>query len=60
MTGDSLFATKVEYFLTWNCRHINNAAIKPLLRVVCAEEGYECPEICTPLELLSEEIDYVP
>lgn len=22
---------------------------------VCAEAGYDCPEICTPLELLSEE-----
>ncbi len=45
---------KMDYFLTWNCRHINNATIKPVLRKVCADFGYICPEICTPLELLVE------
>jgi hypothetical protein len=44
----------VDYFLTWNCRHINNAAMKPVIRSICAVAGYTCPEICTPLELLSE------
>jgi hypothetical protein len=46
--------------LTWNCRHIDNAALRPLLRSVCAAAGYRCPEICTPLELLAEEDDDVP
>ncbi len=45
----------IDYLLTWNCRHINNAAVKPLLRLICAKAGYQCPEICTPLELLKEE-----
>ncbi len=45
----------VDYLLTWNCRHINNAATKPIVRSICAVAGYTCPEICTPLELLSEE-----
>lgn len=45
----------VDYLLTWNCRHINNAAAKPIVRSLCAIEGHACPEICTPLELLSEE-----
>jgi predicted nucleic acid-binding protein len=50
----------IDYLLTWNCRHIDNAALRPLLRSVCALAGYRCPEICTPLELLVEEVDNVP
>jgi hypothetical protein len=50
----------VDYLLTWNCRHIDNAATKPLIRAICATAGYQCPEICTPLELLSEDRDHVP
>jgi hypothetical protein len=50
----------LDYLLTWNCRHIDNAVTKPLVRSICAIAGYRCPEICTPLELLSEEQDYVP
>ncbi len=46
---------EVDYLLTWNCRHIDNAATKPIIRSICAVEGYPCPEICTPVELLSEE-----
>lgn len=45
----------VDYLLTWNCRHIANAEMKPLMRSVCAVHGYICPEICTPLELMGEE-----
>ena len=50
----------LDYLLTWNCRHIDNAATKPLIRSICAIVGYPCPEICTPLELLSEDHDHVP
>ncbi len=46
---------EMDYLLTWNCRHIDNAATKPIIRSICAVVGYTCPEICTPLELLSEE-----
>jgi len=45
----------IDYLLTWNCRHIDNAVTKPVIRSICAVAGYPCPEICTPLELLSEE-----
>ena len=48
---------RMDYLLTWNCRHIDNAATKPIIRSVCAAAGHLCPEICTPLELLSEESD---
>jgi len=47
----------IDYLLTWNCRHIDNAAKKPLIRKTCAEHGYVCPEICTPLELMGDDND---
>ena len=34
----------VDYLLTWNCRHLDNAERKPLVRSVCAVAGYRCPE----------------
>lgn len=42
----------MDYLLTWNCRHIDNAETKPIMRSVCAARGYSCPEICTPEELM--------
>ncbi|MBI4726385.1 type II toxin-antitoxin system VapC family toxin [candidate division TA06 bacterium] len=42
----------IDYLLTWNCRHIDNPATKPLVRRVCSTEGYLCPEICTPIEIM--------
>jgi len=39
------------FLLTWNCRHLDNPAIKPRVRDVCEQRGYRCPEICTPLEI---------
>jgi predicted nucleic acid-binding protein len=50
---------EIDYLLTWNCRHIDNAAVKPIIRSICVTAGYTCPEICTPLELLSQEQDDV-
>jgi len=43
---------RIDYLLTWNCRHLDNAEIKPLIRAVCSKHGYICPEICTPEELM--------
>ena len=48
-----------DYLLTWNCRHIDNPGTKPLVRAICVSAGYACPEICTPLELLSEDVENV-
>jgi hypothetical protein len=45
-------AHSMDYLVTWNCRHIDNAETKPLIRSVCAVHGYTCPEICTPEELM--------
>jgi predicted nucleic acid-binding protein len=41
----------MNYLLTWNCAHINNAEQRPRIRKICSAFGYECPEICTPNEL---------
>jgi hypothetical protein len=45
----------MDYLLTWNCRHIDNAETKPVIRSVCAKLGYACPEICTPEELMGDQ-----
>jgi hypothetical protein len=45
----------IDYLVTWNCRHIDNAEAKPLIRSVCTVHGYTCPEICTPEELMGGE-----
>ena len=42
----------VDYLLTWNFRHLDNAETKPVMRRICGECGYVMPEICTPQELM--------
>ena len=42
----------VPYLLTWNCRHLANATMRPMIESVCAAKGYKAPIICTPEELL--------
>lgn len=44
-------AAGVEYLLTWNCTHINNAQRIRLIQSVCEHHGVACPMICTPEEL---------
>ena len=44
----------IDYLLTWNCRHIDNAEAKPLIRKICEDAGFSYPEICTPQELMGE------
>ena len=45
---------KLDLLLTWNCRHIANAAIIGRLRRLMDAHGHTLPEICTPEELLGE------
>ena len=48
-------ATKrVDFLLTWNLRHIANAAVRPRIERACRKAGYEPPVICTPNELMEE------
>jgi hypothetical protein len=42
----------MDFLLTWNCRHIANAAIVEKLRDICEREGFPAPVICTPHELM--------
>ncbi len=44
----------IEYLLTWNFSHINNAQMKAKIITVIENHGYQCPVICSPEELLGE------
>lgn len=48
---------KVQYLLTWNCKHLANAQIAKRVANLCHLAGYELPTICTPEELLEEPTD---
>jgi hypothetical protein len=41
----------MDYLLTWNCTHIANAALRPIIDDACRLGGYDPPIICTPEEL---------
>ena len=41
-----------DYLLTWNFRHLANAALRKGIEAVCLSSGYEPPIICTPEELM--------
>ena len=42
----------IPYLLTWNCRHLANATLRPVIESVCAGKGVKAPIICTPEELV--------
>jgi hypothetical protein len=42
----------IECLLTWNCKHIANAALRKNIEGICRDMGYEPPVICTPQELM--------
>lgn len=42
----------MDFLMTWNCTHINNAQLLPLIERTCREAGCSCPVICTPEELM--------
>jgi hypothetical protein len=46
---------RVQYLLTWNCKHIANAKILPRIHRVLSELGIPIPIICTPEELLGDD-----
>jgi len=47
----------IDFLLTWNCRHIDNAEMKPKIRKIIKAHGYKCPEIATPIELMGVQKD---
>lgn len=42
----------MEVLITWNFAHMNNPFTRRAIRRIVEEEGYVCPEICSPEELL--------
>jgi len=55
--GDALHvavcaANGMEFLLTWNCRHLANAALAPRIEQACRSHGVAGPRIVTPEQLL--------
>ncbi|HLF84515.1 MAG TPA: PIN domain-containing protein [Blastocatellia bacterium] len=44
-------AHQVDYLLTWNCKHMANAAMRGTIETICRSAGLRPPIICTPEEL---------
>ena len=44
----------VDYLLTWNCKHLANAALRGKIEALVEEAGYACLTICTPEELMED------
>src|SRR5262249_15942578 len=42
----------IPFLLTWNCRHLANATMRPIIEAVWTAKGLKAPIICTPEELL--------
>lgn len=42
---------EMDILLTWNCRHIANAAIQTKLRQLVEASGFVLPVLCTPEEI---------
>jgi hypothetical protein len=49
----------MDYLLSWNLKHIANAAMRKGIEKICRDAGFEPPVICTPDTLLGEEEDNV-
>jgi len=45
---------EMDILLSWNCRHIANAAIQARLRRLVEKSGFTLPVLCTPDELTGE------
>jgi predicted nucleic acid-binding protein len=45
-------ANGVDVLVTWNFAHLNNPFTRMMVRQIIENQGYECPEICSPEELL--------
>jgi hypothetical protein len=44
----------MDFLLTWNFKHLANAALRGLIDRICRSQGYEPCVICTPEELSEE------
>lgn len=46
-------ANGMNYLVSWNCHHLANATLRPMIERVCRDRGFDPPLICTPLELIT-------
>ena len=46
----------IDVLVTWNFSHINNPFKRMMIRQIVENEGYRCPEICSPEELSEAEL----
>ena len=44
---------KMDYLLTWNCKHIANPSFRRKIEQVLEDNGFMSPVICTPQELIT-------
>ena len=44
----------IEFLVTWNCKHIANAQMRPAFGGIIGDFGYLSPTICTTEELMGE------
>jgi predicted nucleic acid-binding protein len=42
----------INFLLTWNCKHLANATVRPRIEAMCRDGGFDPPVICTLPELL--------
>jgi predicted nucleic acid-binding protein len=42
----------MDVLVTWNFAHLNNPFTRMMVRQIVENAGYQCPEICSPDELL--------
>lgn len=45
---------RVDFLLTWNFKHINNANTRDKISKVITQWNYACPVLCSPEELINE------
>lgn len=46
---------QIDFFVTWNFKHIANPLIRDRLRNAVAKAGFELPVMCSPEELLAND-----
>jgi predicted nucleic acid-binding protein len=46
----------MDVIVTWNFKHINNPVTRIMVRKIVEKHGWSCPEICSPEELLGDEV----
>ncbi len=46
----------IDVIVTWNFKHINNPFTRKMIRTIIESKGIVCPEICSPEELIGENL----